>query len=294
MERFQYIRASAHRRGCPPPERARDSQPPARRRHRPASHRPDREHLRPRGRYHPDPRNAPHHPRRRPGYHRGREPPSARSSKARWYRKPPPCSCRPASRSARPRSATWARWGATWRTPPPAPIRSPRWSAWMRKLPSSPPAAGSPGRSTSSFCAPTGPSCPKAGCSFPSATRRQRKAAAASFYKLGRRNALAISRLTVAALGRLDEDGRIAEARIVPGSATPQILRFRAVEESLLGKPPTEALCQEASQAVVAEMTRITGRRWSSEFKEPALQAMTMRALLHIFGLPGARDGRPA
>ncbi len=113
------------------------------------------------------------------------------------------------------------------------------------------------------------------------------------FLKLGRRNALAISRLTIAALGRLDEDGRIAEARIVPGAATPQIVRFRSVEAGLLGRAPTGPLCQEASRAVVAEMTRITGRRWSSEYKEPALQSMAERALRGVFGLPSL-EGRPA
>ena len=44
-----------------------------------------------------------------------------------------------------------------------------------------------------------------------------------TFLKLGRRNAMAISRLTVAALGRLDEPGRVAEAHLVAGAATPRI-----------------------------------------------------------------------
>ena len=106
-----------------------------------------------------------------------------------------------------------------------------------------------------------------------------------TFLKLGRRNALAISRLTIAALGRLDNTGKIAETRIVPGSATPRIQRFTRVEASLTGHAPSEALCREASQQTVAEMTGITGRRWSSEFKEPALQAMVTRALMQVFGL---------
>ncbi len=114
------------------------------------------------------------------------------------------------------------------------------------------------------------------------------------FLKLGRRNALAISRLTVAALGRVDGEGKIAEARIVPGSATPQIKRFTKVEESLIGQIPSEALCQEASRQTVENMTEITGRRWSSEFKEPALQAMVARALRLVFGLSNAQDGRAA
>jgi len=105
------------------------------------------------------------------------------------------------------------------------------------------------------------------------------------FLKLGRRNAMAISRLTVAALGRIDERGRIVEIRVVPGSATPHIHRFAQTEAHMLGHKPTAALCEEAGQVAVAEMLEITGKRWSSEFKEPALQAMVTRALLSLFGL---------
>ena len=106
------------------------------------------------------------------------------------------------------------------------------------------------------------------------------------FLKLGRRNAMAISRLTVAALGRVAADGRIAEARLVPGSATPQIRRFTGVERHLVGAVPSVELCEAAGHLAVAEMTRITGKRWSSEFKEPTLLALVTRALLQVFGLP--------
>jgi CO/xanthine dehydrogenase FAD-binding subunit len=104
------------------------------------------------------------------------------------------------------------------------------------------------------------------------------------FLKLGRRNAMAISRLTVAALGRIDESGRIVEARFTPGSATPQIVRFGGVEACLLGERPSAELYRRAGDEAVEEMARLAGRRWSSEFKEPALKAMTERALALVFG----------
>jgi CO/xanthine dehydrogenase FAD-binding subunit len=112
------------------------------------------------------------------------------------------------------------------------------------------------------------------------------------FLKLGRRNAMAISRLTVAALGRLDNAGRIAEARLVPGSATPHIERFRTVEESLIGQKPEPTVYQAAARLAAEEMTRRTGRRWSSEFKEPVLIALTARALARVF--EPELGGRPA
>jgi carbon-monoxide dehydrogenase medium subunit len=103
------------------------------------------------------------------------------------------------------------------------------------------------------------------------------------FLKLGRRNAMAISRLTVAALGHSDAAGRIAEVRLVPGSATPQIRRLSAVEEALVGRVPDEALYREAGAAAATEVLRITGMRWSSPFKQPALSAMITEALRRVF-----------
>lgn len=94
---------------------------------------------------------------------------------------------------------------------------------------------------------------------------------------------MAISRLTFAALGCLDDSGRIAEARLVPGSAMPQIIRLKAVEAHLIGQTPQPELFQSAAQMAVDEVVRIAGWRWSSEYKVPALHTMIMRALQQVF-----------
>jgi CO/xanthine dehydrogenase FAD-binding subunit len=103
------------------------------------------------------------------------------------------------------------------------------------------------------------------------------------FNKLGRRKAMAISRLTVAVLGRVNENGVIVESRIVTGSATPRISRLAHAEAVLLGQKPSQALFAAAARAVADEMIRLSGRRWSTEFKEPAVLAMTAQALAQIF-----------
>lgn len=110
-----------------------------------------------------------------------------------------------------------------------------------------------------------------------------------AFLKLGRRNAMAISRLTVAALGRVDAHNVITEARLVTGSATPRIERLAAVEQTLVGKQPTIELYQHAAKVTVDEMIRLAGHRWSSEFKVPALTAMTERVFTQIFDHKEAR-----
>jgi CO/xanthine dehydrogenase FAD-binding subunit len=104
-----------------------------------------------------------------------------------------------------------------------------------------------------------------------------------TFAKVGRRNAQAISRLTMAAMGRLDEEGRIDFVRLTPGAATPKTVRFTGVEKMVSGQQPTDALFTEAGQKVVETMIGITGRRWSTEYKERVVAVLTRRALQRVF-----------
>lgn len=103
-----------------------------------------------------------------------------------------------------------------------------------------------------------------------------------AFIKLGRRNAQAISRLTVAAVGRLDEAGRADVVRLAPGAVTPRVFRFREAEDLLLGRKPDEELIVSAGQKVASIMVGVTGRRWSTEYKEPVIAALVERALRRV------------
>ena len=108
--------------------------------------------------------------------------------------------------------------------------------------------------------------------------RRLSAEAKSAFVKLGRRNALAISRMNAAVVLFL-RDGAITEARIAPGSATPMPERFAAAEKILIGQEPSEELFRAAGAAVAAEMVERSGRRWSTPYKEPVIAALTARAL---------------
>jgi CO/xanthine dehydrogenase FAD-binding subunit len=103
--------------------------------------------------------------------------------------------------------------------------------------------------------------------------------ARSAFLKLGRRNALSISRLSVAAVLRIGRDGRIAEARIVPGAAFPTWQRITEAEALLLGEKPSPRIFTAAGARASHEMIRQTGRRWSTEYKEPILAVLVRRAL---------------
>lgn len=100
-----------------------------------------------------------------------------------------------------------------------------------------------------------------------------------AFLKLGRRNAVAISRLSVAAILTLDREGIIADARIVAGAAMPVWERISLAEQLLLGQKPSTPLFDMAGRKASEAMIRKTGRRWSTEYKEPVLAVMVRRAL---------------
>jgi CO/xanthine dehydrogenase FAD-binding subunit len=105
-----------------------------------------------------------------------------------------------------------------------------------------------------------------------------------AFTKLGRRNAQAISRLSMAAIGRLDERGRVDYVRLSPGAAMPTPRRFPEVEGMLVGQLPTDELLAAAGARTAEVMIAVTGRRWSTEYKEVAIQALAERTLRRALG----------
>jgi xanthine dehydrogenase iron-sulfur cluster and FAD-binding subunit A len=103
--------------------------------------------------------------------------------------------------------------------------------------------------------------------------------ARSAFIKLGRRNALAISRMSVAAVLQVGGDDRVAQARIVPGAVFPIWKRVPEAEQMLVGEKPSAKLFAAAGQKVSEEMIKATGRRWSTEYKEPVIAVLVRRAL---------------
>jgi CO/xanthine dehydrogenase FAD-binding subunit len=103
-----------------------------------------------------------------------------------------------------------------------------------------------------------------------------------SYIKLIRRNSVAKSRLTVAAVVRQNEKKEVTDIRISVGSSTPKPHRFTSAEDILLGSKPTEEKVIKAGETVAADMISVTGYRWSTEYKEPVVQKLTARALREI------------
>jgi CO/xanthine dehydrogenase FAD-binding subunit len=100
-----------------------------------------------------------------------------------------------------------------------------------------------------------------------------------NFIKLGRRNAQSISRLSMAAMGRTNPANVIDFVRLTPGAATPRTTRFEPVEALLLNQQLSTDLLAAAGRKTAEVMIEITGRRWSTAYKEIVVQALAERTL---------------
>ena len=102
------------------------------------------------------------------------------------------------------------------------------------------------------------------------------------FQKIGRRKALAIARMSMAVMAQQQPDKSIEFIRFAVGSCTPTPHRFRQIEEFFLGKVPDESLVWQAGRMLADDMLAITGRRPSSQYKEPAIQGLFVRMMVPL------------
>lgn len=106
-----------------------------------------------------------------------------------------------------------------------------------------------------------------------------------AFEKLGRRKALAISRLNASVRYTLDENGAIDWVRVVPGCIFSIPQRSKKAEDLLLGKQLSKELFSEAGKAVSEEMIEKTGVRWSTAYKQPAIEGVIEKVLAMAAGM---------
>ncbi|NOZ62188.1 MAG: hypothetical protein GXO74_10940 [Calditrichaeota bacterium] len=101
------------------------------------------------------------------------------------------------------------------------------------------------------------------------------------FYKLGRRRAVAISRITLAVLAKV-ENNTIEDIRIASGAVTPVAKRFFDLEKNVIGKEFSKELCIHLSRELGKSVMEITGLRYSSAYKLPVVQQMFYQLLRRI------------
>jgi CO/xanthine dehydrogenase FAD-binding subunit len=88
--------------------------------------------------------------------------------------------------------------------------------------------------------------------------------------KVGAREAQAISKVFLAALGRL-KDGRIADIRLAAGSVAPIPIRLTQTENVLRGQPITDSLFQTSRSTVAGEIRPIDDIRSTANYRTAVL-----------------------
>jgi carbon-monoxide dehydrogenase medium subunit len=112
--------------------------------------------------------------------------------------------------------------------------------------------------------------------SFPRLARRS----ATAFLKAGRRRAMEISIVCVAARLTLDADlERCRDVRIALGAVAPSAMRARDAERYLEGRPLTEPVMREAGRIAVAECRPIGDVRASARYRALLVATLVPRAL---------------
>jgi len=99
-----------------------------------------------------------------------------------------------------------------------------------------------------------------------------------SYNKLGRRNAMAISVVSIAVLLE-EENGKCKKARISLGAVAPRPVRAYGVEEILEGKEVTEILIESCCEHIQREINPINDIRASAEYRR-AMASVLLRRLI--------------
>jgi len=114
--------------------------------------------------------------------------------------------------------------------------------------------------------------------------RKDTPATGGAFLKLGRRQAVNISRMSIAAIMKIGRDEVIESARVAAGSVFPAPSRIPEVEKMLSGAAVSPELFRKAGEIAAESMIAKSGRRWSTPYKEPVLIGLIRRVLAAAAG----------
>ncbi len=100
----------------------------------------------------------------------------------------------------------------------------------------------------------------------------------AAFVRLARREAMAVARMSLAVVLRLEER-RIRDLRIAAGSVTPKPERISDAETFLEGRVPDGEALRSAARKISETMVRRSGIRPSTSYKKPVVEALFVRVM---------------
>lgn len=109
-----------------------------------------------------------------------------------------------------------------------------------------------------------------------------------NYTKLGRRKALSISRMTIAALLELDSKGVVTKFEMTVGSTFPKPMLFPDISAMLVGKQPTKDDISEVARSLSDKIPEIAGVRASTRYKQPVCRRLSERILKEL--IEGEQD----
>ena len=109
--------------------------------------------------------------------------------------------------------------------------------------------------------------------------KKPSESAMLGFSKLGLRNALAISRICIAAYIELDKDNKITDIRIASGALGVNGLRERSVEDAMIGRVLNEETVEMGTKAQVDAVEERLNGRSSLIYKGEAVKSIFKEAI---------------
>ena len=109
--------------------------------------------------------------------------------------------------------------------------------------------------------------------------KKPSESAMLGFSKLGLRNALAISRICIAAYIELDKDNKITDIRIASGALGVNGLRERSVEDAMIGRVLNEETVEIGTKAQVDAVEERLNGRSSLIYKGEAVKSLFKEAI---------------
>ncbi len=106
--------------------------------------------------------------------------------------------------------------------------------------------------------------------------------ARSTFLKLGARRYLVISIAMVATLIDLEQDGRVAKARVAVGACAARALRLPAVEAALTGQPFDDNLAARVGEEQLEPLSPIDDIRGSAAYRREAAVVLIRRSLARL------------
>ncbi len=102
------------------------------------------------------------------------------------------------------------------------------------------------------------------------------------FYKVGRRSAMSISRLTLSIVLELSDGDTVRKLSVGIGAAFQKPMRFAETEASVIGRTLDNAEIGRLAEAFSDTLPQIAGRRASTQYKQPVCRLAIARLLTEM------------